>query len=206
MINKSWFSGLLTAAVLVCGCSDATKNANNGDMMKSQTKQVKLQTTMGNIILELRPQAAPVTVKNFLQYVNDGFYDGTIFHRVIPGFMIQGGGFTEQLKEKETREPIINEADNGLSNDRGTIAMARANDPNSATSQFFINQRDNPFLNYVSQNKPGYAVFGRVIEGMDTVDAIVSVETTTRRDAQGRVMENVPVKPVVIKSAQVLSE
>jgi peptidyl-prolyl cis-trans isomerase A (cyclophilin A) len=195
MISKSWFCGLLTAVVLVCGCDEEIKKA------KVERNMVKLETSMGNIVIELNKQAAPVTVKNFLGYVEEGFYDGTIFHRVIPGFMIQGGGFTAEMEKKETREPIINEAANGLKNERGTIAMARTNDPDSATSQFFINHRDNGPLNYVENGNPGYAVFGKIIEGMDVVDAIASVNTTTRRG-----MDDVPIEPVVIKSAEAVSQ
>jgi cyclophilin family peptidyl-prolyl cis-trans isomerase len=200
MISKSWFCGLLTAVVLVCGCDEEIKKA------KVERNMVKLETSMGNIVIELNEQAAPVTVKNFLGYVEEGFYDGTIFHRVMPGFMIQGGGLTAEMEEKQTRETIINEADNGLKNERGTIAMARQNDPDSATCQFFINHRDNGPLNYVENIKPGYAVFGKVIEGMDVVDAIASVVTTTRMNKKGRDMGDVPVEPVVIKSARVVSE
>ena len=149
---------------------------------------VKLQTSMGDIVIELNEQAAPVTVKNFLQYVEDGFFDSKIFHRVIPNFMIQGGGFTEDMSQGQTRDQIVNEAANGLKNERGTIAMARTNDPDSATAQFFINQQDNDFLNYAGSANPGYAVFGKAVEGMDVVDAIASVETTTK---QG--MDDVPV-------------
>jgi len=202
MIKKSWYCGMLMAVVFICGCSETAKEANiERNIMKSETNLVKLQTSMGNIVLELNAKAAPVTVNNFLQYVEEGFYDGTIFHRVIPGFMIQGGGFTEQMEKKDTREPIVNEASNGLPNERGTIAMARTNDPDSATCQFFINHIDNRPLNYVENGNPGYAVFGKVIEGMDTVDAIASVQTTTRKGYQ-----NVPDKPIVIKSAKVVSE
>lgn len=208
MIRKSWYCGLLTAVVLVCGCSETAKEANiERNMMISETNLVKLQTSMGNIVLELNAQAAPVTVKNFLGYVEEGFYDGTIFHRVIPGFMIQGGGLTSEMEEKQTRERIINEANNGLGNERGTIAMARQNDPDSATCQFFINHRNNAPLNYVENGNPGYAVFGKVIEGMDTVDAIASVKTTTRRNkTKGYNMENVPDKPILIKSVTVVSK
>jgi cyclophilin family peptidyl-prolyl cis-trans isomerase len=170
-------------------------------MMKSETIPVKLQTSMGNIVLELNAKAAPVTVKNFLEYVDEGFYDGTIFHRVIPNFMIQGGGFTSELQEKQTRDPIVNEANNGLGNNRGAIAMARKPDPDSATCQFYINHRNNAFLNYTNTSKPGYAVFGKVIEGMDTVDAIASVKTTTQKGYQ-----NVPVNPILIKSARIVSD
>jgi cyclophilin family peptidyl-prolyl cis-trans isomerase len=202
MISKYWFCGLLTAVVLVCGCGEGAKKANlERTMMTSETKTVKLETSMGNIIIELNEQAAPVTVKNFLGYVNEGFFDGTIFHRVIPNFMIQGGGFTDQMVEKQRRTPIVNEAKNGLKNERGTIAMARTNDPDSATCQFFINHKDNDFLNYVENGNPGYAVFGKIIEGMDVVDAIASVNTTTRMG-----YNNVPVNPVEIKSARVVSQ
>lgn len=196
MISKSWFCGLLTAVVLVCGCDEEIKKAK-----KIERNMVKLETSMGNIVIELNEQAAPVTVKNFLGYVEEGFYDGTIFHRVMAGFMIQGGGFTAEMVEKQTLASIINEAKNGLKNERGTIAMARTNDPDSATCQFFINHKDNGPLNYVENIDPGYAVFGKVIEGMDVVDAIASVVTTTRMD-----YDDVPVKPIVIKSARVVSE
>jgi len=207
MISKSWFCGLLTAVVLVCGCGEGAKKANfKRNMMTSETKTVKLETSMGNIVIELNEQAAPITVKNFLGYVEEGFYDGTIFHRVMPGFMIQGGGLTAEMEEKQTREAIINESDNGLKNERGTIAMARKPHPDSATVQFFINHRDNAPLNYVENGDPGYAVFGKVIEGMDVVDAIASVVTTTRMNKKGIDMGDVPVEPVVIKSARVVSE
>ncbi|MHC4556776.1 MAG: peptidylprolyl isomerase [Planctomycetota bacterium] len=198
MIRNFWFCGLLMAAVLVCGCDEETQKEKEAQVEK---KKVKIQTSMGDIVIELNEQAAPVTVKNFLGYVEEGFFDETIFHRVIPNFMIQGGGFTVQMERKQTREPIINEAKNGLKNERGTIAMARTNDPDSATAQFFINHKDNHFLNYVENGNPGYAVFGKTIEGMDVVDEIASVKTTTRMG-----MENVPVEPVVIKSAKVVSE
>jgi len=202
MISKSWFCGLLTAFVLVCGCGEGAKKANfERNTMTSETKTVELETSMGNIVIELNEQAAPITVKNFLGYVEEGFYDGTIFHRVIPGFMIQGGGLTAEMEEKQTREAIINEADNGLKNERGTIAMARKPHPDSATVQFFINHRDNAPLNYVENGDPGYAVFGKVIEGMDVVDAIASVNTTTRMG-----YDDVPVKAVLIKSARVVSQ
>jgi len=195
--------------VMTCGCSEKTNKAaadkkivdSERNIVKSQSNIVKLDTSMGNIVIELNEQAAPVTVKNFLGYVEAGFYDGTIFHRVIPGFMIQGGGFTKQMAEKDTRAPIINEAKNGLSNEKGTIAMARTSDPDSATAQFFINHRDNDFLDYIDDNKAGYAVFGKVTEGMDVVDAIASVETTTRNG-----MDDVPVEPVIIQSAKVVPE
>ena len=147
----------------------------------SENPVVLLETTSGDILVELYPDKAPETVANFLKYVDDGFYNNTIIHRVIPGFMIQGGGLTARMQQKDTSAPIKNEADNGLKNDRGTIAMARTMDPHSATAQFFINLVDNDFLNFQapSGNGWGYCVFGRVTEGMDVVDKIAKVKTTT---------------------------
>jgi len=162
---------------------------------------VEVETSKGDIVLELNKKAAPVTVDNFLTYVKEGFYDGTIFHRVIANFMVQGGGFTPDMVQKKPHAPIVNEAINGLKNDRGTVAMARTNDPDSATSQFFINHKDSTFLNYAGKGKPGYAVFGKVVEGMEVVDAIAAVKTTRK----GR-FSDVPAEPVVIKSAKVISE
>lgn len=181
---------MIRAITLVLGMSLAATAAGG------ERPRVKLETTQGDIVIELFQQRAPKTVKNFLDYVDDGFYDGTLFHRVIPGFMIQGGGFTADYQRKATRAPIANESDNGLENRRGTIAMARTSDPHSATSQFFINVADNDNLDYHDGNW-GYAVFGRVVEGMSVVDAIVSVPTGPagpfRRDA--------PREPVVIRKA-----
>jgi cyclophilin family peptidyl-prolyl cis-trans isomerase len=159
--------------------------------------QVVLETSLGNITLELDRAKAPVSVDNFLKYVDDGFYTNLIFHRVIPGFMIQGGGMDENLNEKPTRAPIKNEANNGLSNLRGTIAMARTNDPNSATAQFYINLVDNSRGLDPRPGSAGYAVFGRVIGGMEVVDAIAKIPTGPK----GR-MEDVPTKPIYIKSAK----
>jgi peptidyl-prolyl cis-trans isomerase A (cyclophilin A) len=160
---------------------------------------VLMDTSMGEIAIELDAEKAPITTENFLKYVDDKFFDGLTFHRVIPGFMIQGGGFDEQLREKEgKRAPIRNESGNGLVNARGTISMARTSDPNSATSQFFVNHRDNPALDQGA----GYAVFGKVVGGMDVVDKIASVRTTRRRAATGQPMADVPVEPVVIKSVR----
>ncbi len=161
--------------------------------------QVELKTNMGAITLELYPDKAPETVKNFLQYVQDGFYAGTVFHRVIDGFMIQGGGFRENLTHKPGREPIKNEASNGVKNEAGTVAMARTGDPHSATTQFFINVNNNEFLNYPGRDGYGYAVFGKVIKGMDVVDRIAKVGTTPRPPHQ-----NVPVRPVIIESAHLV--
>jgi len=158
--------------------------------------RVVIQTNMGEIELELNPEKAPVTVKNFLQYVGSKFYDGTIFHRVIKDFMIQGGGFTKEMEQKETLAPIPIESNNGLKNGKGTIAMARTNNPNSATSQFFINTRENNFLNYSAPSMQGYGytVFGKVIKGMDVVNKIENVETAFRG-----FMGDVPVNPVIIE-------
>ena len=202
MMKKSGLYGLLTVVALICGCDKGTKNTKvEGETVESQSNIVRLETSMGTIVIELDRQAAPVTVKNFLEYAESGFYDGTIFHRVIPGFMIQTGGFTNNLERKKTRNPILNEAKNGLSNKRGTIAMARTSDPNSATSQFFINHKDNTPLDYAAGGNPGYAVFGKVTEGMDIVDAIAAVKTATRNG-----MDDVPVEPVVIKSAKAVPQ
>ena len=164
--------------------------------------QVVMETSMGTVKIELFQYKAPITVKNFLSYVDDKFYDGTIFHRVPRDgkgeiFVIQGGGVDQELREKETKAPVKNEAANGLSNARGTISMARTMDPNSATSQFFINVKDNKFLDRQDQDNAGYCVFGKVIDGMDVVDIIVNSPTTTK---QG--MQNVPIDPVLIKSAK----
>lgn len=179
--------------------SEASTDAKpkEGAKKMNQNPIVVMETSMGSIEIELYADKAPETVKNFLQYVDDGFYAGTIFHRVIDGFMIQGGGFTEDMVHKPTRAPIKNEATNGLKNERGTIAMARTMVVDSATSQFFINVKDNPFLNHVDKNQYGYAVFGKVIAGMDVVDKIKTVPTTTRAGHQ-----DVPVTPVVIKSVK----
>jgi cyclophilin family peptidyl-prolyl cis-trans isomerase len=164
---------------------------------KASHPRVEMQTTMGNIVLELDPEKAPKTVANFLQYVNDGFYDGTIFHRVIDGFMIQGGGFTPEYQRKETRGSILNEADNGLKNKVGTIAMARTMDPHSATAQFFINVADNDFLDHQDKTPRGwgYAVFGHVVKGMDVVNKIKAIPT----GPGGPFPSDVPQTPVIIK-------
>jgi len=164
---------------------------------------VKLETSKGDIVIELDEAKAPKTVANFLAYVKDGFYDGTIFHRVIDGFMVQGGGLTPDMETKATKNPIENEADNGLKNEKYTLAMARTMDPHSATAQFFINVADNDFLNHSGKNPQGwgYAVFGKVTQGQDVVDAIKAVSTTTKGMHQ-----DVPVEPVMINKAVVVSE
>ncbi len=166
---------------------------------KAVDPQVELDTSKGKIVLALYPQKAPETVKNFLGYVDAKFYDGTIFHRVIPKFMIQGGGFSADMKRKPTGKPIINEADNGLKNDRGTIAMARTSDPHSATAQFFINSVNNDFLNFKSKTSQGwgYVVFGRITQGMKVLDAITKARTGARGPYR-----DVPLEAIVILKAR----
>jgi cyclophilin family peptidyl-prolyl cis-trans isomerase len=179
---------LLTMAVALASPAGAAK------------PRVKLETTKGTIVIELDQAKAPITVANFLEYVKSGFYDGTVFHRVIPNFMIQGGGFTPNMEQKPPREAIVNESTNGLVNKRGTVAMARTPDPNSATAQFFINVKDNGFLDKANaQDGVGYCVFAKVVEGMSVVDAIAQVQTATVGPNQ-----NVPMKAVVITKASVV--
>jgi len=185
---------LLLPAVLMASPAGAEEGSN---------PRVTLETSKGKIVLELYPDKAPKTVENFLGYVESGHYDGTIFHRVIPNFMVQGGGFTAGMEQKPTRAPIENEADNGLTNDRGTVAMARTSDPHSASAQFFVNSKDNDFLNHTAKTASGwgYAVFGRVVEGMEVVDAISGVETTRKG-----MMADVPAESVVIEKASAAGE
>ena len=157
---------------------------------------IRFETSLGDITIEMLEKDAPVTTANFLKYVDDGYFDGTIFHRVIPGFVIQGGGFTDDMSQKRTQAPIKNEADNGVKNSRGTLSMARTNDINSATSQFFVNLKDNGSLDH-SRGNFGYAVFARVTEGMDVVDKIAEVETGRRKGH-----DDVPLEAVVVRSAR----
>jgi cyclophilin family peptidyl-prolyl cis-trans isomerase len=164
----------------------------------SKNKKVALNTSMGRIVIELDFEKAPVTAGNFAEYVKEGFFDGTIFHRVIGGFMIQGGGMTPDMTEKATKAPIKLESENGLKNLRGTVAMARTMMPDSATSQFFINHKDNNFLDYAPGN-PGYAVFGKVVEGMNVVDQIAAVDT-----ARKGMHDDVPLESITIDSAEIL--
>lgn len=160
--------------------------------------RVLMETSLGPITIELDGDKAPITVANFLAYVDEGFFDGTVFHRVIPGFMVQGGGFEPGMSQKVTKAPIKNESNNGLANKRGTLAMARTNEPNSASSQFFINLKDNSFLDRAqAQDGVGYCVFGKVVEGMDVVDKIKDAPTARRGHH-----ENVPVKDVLIQSVR----
>ncbi len=190
---------LLVLSILVLSFVNPAMGAEE-KMKQPEIRIVEMQTSEGKIRIELWVDKAPETVKNFVRYVEEGFYNGTIFHRVIDNFMIQGGGFTADMNQKKTHEPIKNEAAGALKNDRGTIAMARTNVIDSATSQFFINLKDNDFLNHrdASPMGFGYAVFGKVIEGMDVVDKIAKVPTANAGPHQ-----NVPVKPVVIESAKV---
>jgi peptidyl-prolyl cis-trans isomerase A (cyclophilin A) len=182
---------LLFSAALMLGMTTASAQGS--------APRVALETTQGRIVIELAPKEAPKTVENFLAYVKAGHYDGTVFHRVIPTFMIQGGGFGPDMAERSTRPPIPIESKNGLKNARGTVAMARRGDPNSATAQFFINVVDNASLDYPSFDGHGYAVFGKVVEGMDVVDKIKAVPTGNR----GR-YQDVPLTPVTIKSARIV--
>lgn len=201
MHDKIALALLLLGIFLVPGCASQPGSANGTQILNMNTtnttqKEIAvLQTNMGIIEIELNRAKAPATVENFVQYVRSGFYDGTVFHRVIRGFMIQGGGFTADGSEKPTRPPISLESDNGLKNSAGTIAMARTNDPDSATSQFFINTVDNPFLDY-GLNSPGYAVFGKVISGMDVVRKIESTPTESRA-----FYDDWPVQDVIIEKA-----
>ena len=192
LVNLMKFKNLLLCGLLLSSSINAIA-----------APSVEFQTSQGNFTVELYPEKAPKTVANFLQYVKDGFYENTIFHRVINHFMIQGGGFERDLSEKSTRAAIVNEASNGLLNELGTIAMARTADPDSATAQFFVNLTDNQFLNYVGPDPDqiGYCVFGKVTSGIEVVQKIGLVQTNT----VGR-NSDVPVKPIIIKSVKLLGE
>ncbi|GJI98134.1 peptidyl-prolyl cis-trans isomerase [Duganella caerulea] len=194
--QPSLFAKLMTlfAGVALSGAALAATPAP-----ANPTPQVEIKTSMGDIVVELNHEKAPKSVDNFLTYVKSGFYKGTIFHRVIDGFMIQGGGFDEKLKQKKTNPPVPIESQNGLTNNTYTLAMARTGDPNSATSQFFINVADNDALNYPGRDGFGYTVFGKVIKGQEVVDKIKGVLV----DDKG-IFQNIPVIPVVIKSATIL--
>lgn len=193
-----------TLVLSLSGPAQATSSTTTqGQSMSSSTPRVKLQTNQGEMIIELDAEKAPKTVENFLTYVREGFYDGTIFHRVINNFMIQGGGFDADMKQKQTHAPVDNEADNKLKNDLYTLAMARTSDPHSATAQFFINTANNDFLNFTSPtpNGWGYAVFGKVVEGTEVVDKIKSVKTGNKGFHQ-----DVPAEDVVIEHASIIEE
>ena len=188
-------------SLFISGAVFAESEVKTAAPATSEPPQVLIETSEGTIVLELYPDKAPKTVENFLKYVNEGFYDDTIFHRVIPGFMVQGGGFTEDFEKKITHAPITNEADNGLRNRIGTVAMARTNDPHSATAQFFINVAQNTFLDYREKTSRawGYAVFGKVTSGMKTVNKIRMVKTGFKNG-----MKDVPTKTVkIIKARQI---
>lgn len=208
---------LATAIVVIAGCGSGSTDTTGGTAVgpvttipstgevsvNNSNPRVELVTSMGTMVLELDATAAPITTENFKAYAEAGFFDGTIFHRVIPGFMAQGGGFTPDMKQKATNPPIKNEADNGLKNLHGTVAMARTGVVDSATAQFFINLVDNSFLDHTAKTPQGYgyAVFGRVVSGMDVVDAIAAVPTTTKGPLQ-----DVPQTPVIIESARLLPD
>jgi len=174
--------------------------AKETNMSEIQTK-VKFSTTSGDFIVQLDTDKAPITTANFITYVTEEFYTGTIFHRIIPNFMVQGGGFDTEFNQKDVHDPIINEADNGLENNRGTLAMARTSDPDSATGQFFINYKDNDFLNHTNPTPSGwgYAVFGHVIEGMEIIDAMTEIPT-----GNSGMHQDVPETDIVIESAQMI--
>jgi len=209
---KRFLIGFLAFFVLLTGCNANTEtaavkpaetstNSQTSGVKKSMTN-VKMETSAGTIMLELDGEKAPLTVANIEAYVKDGFYDGLVFHRVIPNFMIQGGGMNANMTEKgDKRPPVKNEANNGLKNDRGTLAMARTNDPHSASSQFFINLKDNDFLNFTSESGSGwgYAVFGKVSGGMDVVDQIAAVKT-----GQNGPHGDVPLEPITINSVTIV--
>jgi len=217
--KRSWFFLLVSMAAFTISMSAALhadeETQGNAEIPAPEEKAdeapefiyARMDTSKGSVLLELNNAKAPISTANFVEYANAGTYDGTIFHRVIPTFMIQGGGFTPDMQKRQTRAPIKNEGRNGLLNTRGTIAMARTSAPDSATNQFFINVKDNPFLNQGHRRdgasvpgSPGYAVFGRVVDGMDTVDRIRYVKTTTRNR-----MQNVPVDIVTIKRMTILT-
>ncbi len=190
-----------TSLLLLSSCGDKTSNNEIEKIMEKTMTQVTIKTSVGDIHLELNNEKAPITVENFKTIANSGYYEGTIFHRVINGFMVQGGGLTADMDNKPSgTSPIQNEANNGLSNDRGTIAMARTMDPHSATSQFFINHKDNGFLNHTGENSQGwgYAVFGAVTEGMEIVDQIAEVATGSSGGHQ-----DVPVEVITIESVTI---
>lgn len=209
MMNKNVFSRLTASLLVLLACvfwvgasqAQAISKSKQGTTSMSTSPRVKLSTNLGDIVIELDTANAPKTSENFLKYVQDGFYNNTIFHRVIDGFMIQGGGFEPGMKQKATRDPVENEANNGLKNDKYTLAMARTNDPHSATAQFFINVANNDFLNHTAPTPQGwgYAVFGKVVEGQDVIDKIRVVKT-----GNAGFHQNVPVQDVVIEKATVI--
>jgi len=194
ILNRYILAMLLCILPFTAGATEPTATGDS-------TVTVRMQTNKGVIVLELDAEKAPATVANFVEYAKSGFYDGTIFHRVIPRFMIQGGGFEPGMTQKATKDPVKNEADNGLKNDLGTIAMARTSDPNSATAQFFINTKDNSFLNHTAPTSQGwgYCVFGKVVEGLDVVQAIEKVSTGTHGGHQDVPNEDVIIEKVTVE-------
>lgn len=202
--KKSLVIGVAALAILIAAAGFAIfgklSQSNTNSAYIGSIEMIKMTTSRGVIEIELYAEQAPITVQNFVEYVESDFFDETIFHRVIPSFVIQGGGFTPAMEEKTTREPITNEANNDLKNTRGTLSMARTNDPDSATSQFFINLADNAFLDLTESNA-GYAVFGKVVAGMEVVDAIAQVKTGT---VKGHA--DVPLESVVVESAEAITE
>ncbi len=195
---KKIFTILLALGLSASVFAESTKTQKKEKKMSKPI--VEIVTNKGTMVLELNAEKAPETVQNFLTYVNDKFYDGTIFHRVISGFMIQGGGFDAQMKQKETKAPVKNEAKNGLKNARGTIAMARTAAPHSATAQFFINHKNNDNLDYPSFDSWGYAVFGKLIQGEEVLDKIASVKTTSKSGHQDVPVENVVIETIKLKN------
>lgn len=196
MSSYKFLLAIILPAILLVGCAKQNNNIKEIKIENMTKDTVLLTTNYGDITIKLDFEKAPITAKNFAGYVEDGFFDGTIFHRVINGFMIQGGGMDADMSEKETKSPIKLESNNGLKNKKGTVAMARTNNPDSATAQFFINHKDNDFLNYAPGN-PGYAVFGAVIEGEDVVEKIANVATGRRG-----YHDDVPKETVLIESAK----
>ena len=204
MLKSLLFAAALTLPLAVFAQDTAPAPTESKPATSADKPRVVLKTNQGDIVLELDKRSAPITVDNFMKYVKSGHYDGTIFHRVIDGFMIQGGGYTPELVGKATRQPIMNEGPNGLKNTRGTIAMARTNDPHSATAQFFINVADNAALDHIATTDSrswGYAVFGKVVDGMGVVDKIKAMPTKKEG-----MMENLPVETVVIEKVEVAGE
>ena len=203
IMKKHLIYGIVIIACLALSGCKPSQTTEKGMATNTENTIVKLQTSEGDITIELNADKAPITVDNFLKYVNEGFYDNTIFHRVIANFMIQGGGFTADMQQKQTHPTIKIEADNGLKNDRGTIAMARTPNPDSASSQFFINLKNNDFLNFKNKSVQGwgYCVFGKVISGMDVVDKIATVKTGSKQGHQ-----DVPARTITIIKASIENE
>jgi cyclophilin family peptidyl-prolyl cis-trans isomerase len=196
-LRRTLFASIVVAMALPLAALGQAPTASSCTPKGKAPMKVKLTTSMGPIVIQLDKEKAPISTENFVKYVEAGHYNGTVFHRVIDGFMVQGGGFGKDMRQKPTQPPIKNESTNGLKNDNYTVAMARTNVRDSATSQFFINVKDNDFLNFTGDANPGYAVFGKVVEGKEVVDKIKKVATGT---AAG--MQNVPNEPVIIEKAE----